>query len=125
MKVTVTGVHTDYSGACPPPTAQAPTFTATFTVGRVPVEVEYRWVTKKGEVPDPGWKTLSFPASGGKTQQKQVFVTTYDTSGTISNEIAVEVRDPVRTTSNSVPFSVTCATETPTDGASASGSPSP
>ncbi|MET7883860.1 serine/threonine-protein kinase [Streptomyces avermitilis] len=125
VKVTVTGAHTDYSGACPPPTAQAPTFTATFTVGRVPVEVEYRWVTKKGELPDPGWKTLSFPASGGKTQQKQVFVTTYDTSGTISNEIAVEVRGPVHTTSNSVPFSVTCATETPTDGVSASGSPSP
>ncbi|MET8024234.1 serine/threonine-protein kinase [Streptomyces avermitilis] len=125
VKVTVTGTHTDYSGACPPPTAQAPTFTATFTVGRVPVEVEYRWVTKKGEVPDPGWKTLSFPTSGGKTQQKQVFVTTYDTSGTISNEIAVEVRDPVRTTSDSVPFSVTCVAETPTDGASASGSPSP
>ncbi|MGW7042938.1 serine/threonine-protein kinase [Streptomyces avermitilis] len=125
VKVTVTGTHTDYSGACPPPTAQAPTFTATFTVGRVPVEVEYRWVTKKGEVPDPGWKTLSFPESGGKTQQKQVFVTTYDTSGTISNEIAVEVRDPVHTTSDSVPFSVTCATETPTDGVSASGSPSP
>jgi eukaryotic-like serine/threonine-protein kinase len=30
------------------------------------------------------------------------------------------VRDPVRTESNSVPFSVTCVTETPTDGASPS-----
>ncbi|MFF4348206.1 serine/threonine-protein kinase [Streptomyces sp. NPDC001530] len=123
VQVTVTGQRTDYSGACPPPAAQAPTFTATFTVGRVPVDVEYRWVTKTGDVTDPGWKTLSFPASGGKTQQKTVVATTYDASGTFENEISVEVRSPVRTTSNSVPFSITCATETPTDGASASTSP--
>lgn len=35
VQVTVAGAHTDYSGSCPPPQAQAPTFTATFTVGRV------------------------------------------------------------------------------------------
>ncbi|WP_369245492.1 serine/threonine-protein kinase [Streptomyces sp. R41] len=123
VQVTVAGRRTDYSGACPPPAAQAPAFTATFTVGRVPVDVEYRWVTKTGDVTDPGWKTLSFPAGGGKTQQKTVVATTYDTSGTFQNEISVEVRSPVRTTSNSVPFSITCATETPTDEASASTSP--
>lgn len=122
-KVTVVGAHTEYSGACPPPDAQAPTFTATFTVGRVPAEVEYRWVTETGEVSDPGWKTLSFPASGGRTQQKTVIVTTYDESGTYENKIGVEIRSPVQTTSNSVPFSVTCVTETPTGGASASESP--
>ncbi|WP_326724123.1 protein kinase [Streptomyces sp. NBC_00243] len=123
VQVTVTGAHTDYSGACPPPDAQAPTFTATFTVGRVPAEVQYRWVTETGEVSDPGWKTLSFPASGGRTQQKSVVVTTYDESGTYENKIGVEVRSPVHVTSNSVPFSVTCVTETPSDGASASASP--
>ncbi|WP_405926162.1 serine/threonine-protein kinase [Streptomyces sp. NBC_00035] len=123
VQVTVTGAHTDYSGACPPPEAQAPTFTATFTVGRVPAEVQYRWVTETGEVSDPGWKTLSFPASGGRTQQKSVVVTTYDESGTYENKIGVEVRSPVHVTSNSVPFSVTCVTETPSDGASASVSP--
>jgi len=123
VSVTVTGQRTDYSGACPPPAAQAPSFTATFTVGRVPVDVEYRWVTKTGDVTDPGWKTLSFPANGGRTQQKTVVATTYDTSGTFQNEISVEVRSPVHSTSNSVPFSITCATETPTDGASASTSP--
>ncbi|MFI6492642.1 serine/threonine-protein kinase [Streptomyces sp. NPDC050564] len=123
VQVTITGRHTDYSGACPPPADQAPAFTATFTVGRVPVDVEYRWVTKSGDVTDPGWKTLSFPAGGGRTQQKTVVASTYDTSGTFQNEISVEVRSPVRVTSNSVPFSITCATETPTDEASASTSP--
>jgi hypothetical protein len=123
VQVTVAGAHTEYSGACPPPDAQAPTFTATFTVGRVPAEVEYRWVTETGEVSDPGWKTLSFPASGGRTQQKTVIVTTYDESGTYENEIGVEIRSPVNVTSNSVAFSVTCVTETPTGEASASESP--
>ncbi|MFE9769035.1 serine/threonine-protein kinase [Streptomyces sp. NPDC005808] len=122
-QVTVAGAHTEYSGACPPPDAQAPTFTATFTVGRVPAEVEYRWVTETGEVSDPGWKTLSFPASGGRTQQETVIVTTYDESGTYENEIGVEIRSPVHATSDSVPFSVTCVTETPTGEASASESP--
>ncbi|WP_435222172.1 serine/threonine-protein kinase [Streptomyces sp. Tue6028] len=123
VQVTVTGQHTDYAGACPPPGDGAPSFTATFTVGRVPVDVEYRWVTESGEVTDPGWKTLSFPAGGGRTRQKTVVATTYDTSGTFRNEIGVEVRAPVRVTSNSVAFTITCATETPTDGASASVSP--
>ncbi|MEU9184495.1 serine/threonine-protein kinase [Streptomyces sp. NPDC048484] len=122
VRVTVSGSHTGYTGACPPPDAEAPTFTATFTVGVVPADVEYRWVTETGEVSDPGWKTLSFPAGGGKTGQNSVVVTTYDASGTYENKIGVEVRSPQRTKSNSVAFSVTCRTETPTDGASASAS---
>jgi serine/threonine protein kinase len=125
VQVTVSGHHTDYKGTCPPPGTEAPSFTVTFTVGRVPVDVEYRWVTKTGDVTDPNWKTLSFPAGGGRTQQKTVVATTYDTSGEFANAISVEVRSPVRATSNSVPFSITCATETPTDGASASVSASP
>ncbi|MCX4232537.1 serine/threonine-protein kinase [Streptomyces ortus] len=123
VKVTVSGSHTDYSGACPPPEAGAPTFTATFTVGVVPVDVRYRWVTETGEVSDPGWKTLSFPAGGGKSKQNTVVLTTYDTSGTLTNKIGVEVRSPLRTKSNQVPFSVTCETEAPTGGTSGSGSP--
>ncbi|MEY2248866.1 protein kinase [Streptomyces sp. BF23-18] len=125
VHVTLSGHHTDYRGSCPPPSAEAPSFTATFTVGRVPVDVEYRWVTRTGEVTDPGWKTLSFPANGGRTQQKTVVATTYDTSGEFANSISVEVRSPVRVTSDSVPFTITCVTETPTDGASASVSASP
>jgi hypothetical protein len=121
--VTVSGRHTDYTGACPPPGAQAPSFTATFTVGREPVDVQYRWVTETGEVTDKSWKTLSFPAGGGRTRQTTVVATTYDTSGEFANRISVEVRSPVRTTSEAVPFTITCATETPSDGASASASP--
>ncbi|KAB1150503.1 serine/threonine protein kinase [Streptomyces luteolifulvus] len=123
--VSVTGAHTDYSGTCPPPSGQAPAFTATITVGRLPAQVSYRWVSRDGQVMDQGWKTLSFPAGGGRTQQDQAFVTTYDETGTFRNAISVEVRDPVRTTSNEVPFSVTCVAETPTGGASPSGSASP
>ncbi|GGN18858.1 protein kinase [Streptomyces fuscichromogenes] len=126
VKVSVAGSGTDYSGTCPPSTAQAPSFTATFTVGSVPEDVQYRWVLKKGSLDDQGWKTLSFPDGGGKSRQTRVTVTTWSDSGTLSDAIAVEVRSPVETTSNSVPFTVTCTrtTETPTDGASASPSPS-
>ncbi|UUU20919.1 serine/threonine-protein kinase [Streptomyces sp. DSM 40750] len=113
VKVTVEGANTDYSGACPPPDAEVPTFTATFTVGSVPVEVDYRWVAKNGEVEDTGWKTLSFPSGGERTKQDQVVVST---SGSHSDEISVEVRGPVHAESNSVAFSVTCETEAPTTG---------
>ncbi|PAZ16115.1 serine/threonine protein kinase [Streptomyces sp. SA15] len=124
VQVALAGSNTDYTGSCPPPQGEAPAFTATFTVGNLPAEVRYRWVSRDGEVMDEGWKTLSFPEGGGRTKQDTAFVTTNDDSGSFENEISVEVRDPVRTTSNSVPFSVTCETETPSDGASASGSPS-
>ncbi|MGF0172667.1 serine/threonine-protein kinase [Streptomyces sp. Marseille-Q5077] len=125
VKVTLAGANTEYSGSCPPPDGQAPAFTATFTVGRLPAQVSYRWVSQDGEVMDQGWKTLSFPEGGGRTKQDRAFVTTYDDSGTFENEISVEVRDPVGTKSNSVPFSVTCETETPTDGVSPTPTGSP
>ncbi|WP_217238837.1 serine/threonine-protein kinase [Streptomyces sp. AC555_RSS877] len=125
VKVTVAGSHTEYTGTCPPPQSEAPAFTATLTVGSLPSEVTYRWVSKDGEIMDQEWKTLSFPEGGGLTRQDTAFVTTNDENGSLENEIGVEVRSPVETTSNSVPFSVTCVTETPSDGASASTSPSP
>ncbi|WP_460109399.1 serine/threonine-protein kinase [Streptomyces sp. YKOK-J1] len=127
VHVTLAGAHTAYAGSCPPPDAQAPAFTATFTVGRLPARVEYRWVLAHGSLSDPGWKTLTFPADGGRSRQARVTVTAYTDGGTVENGMSVEVRAPVRTTSNAVPFSVTCttATETPSDGASASPSGSP
>ncbi|MCX5523114.1 serine/threonine protein kinase [Streptomyces bobili] len=124
VAVTVTGSHTDYSGPCPPPDAQAPTFTATFTVGRLPAQVSYRWVSEEGELVDSVWRTLDLPAGGGRSGQDRVTVTTYAESGTYRNAIGVEVREPSRTTSNSVPFSVTCETEAPSGEASPSASPS-
>ncbi|WP_217185167.1 serine/threonine-protein kinase [Streptomyces sp. AC495_CC817] len=113
VEVSVEGVNTDYSGTCPPEDADAPTFTATFTVGSVPVDVDYRWVARSGEVEDEGWKTLSFASGGGKTKQDRVVVST---NGSHSDEIGVEVRGPVKTESNKVAFSVTCESEAPTTG---------
>nr|WP_041822098.1 serine/threonine-protein kinase [Streptomyces davaonensis] len=124
VQVTLAGSNTEYEGACPPPQEEAPAFTATFTVGQLPAEVSYRWVSRDGDVMDSGWKTLSFPEGGSRTKQDRAFVTTNDDSGSFENEISVEVRDPVETTSNSVAFSVTCETETPTDGVSPSPSAS-
>ncbi|MEU2715187.1 serine/threonine-protein kinase [Streptomyces sp. NPDC007205] len=129
VRVTVAGTHTTYSGSCPPPAAQTPAFTATFTVGRVPAQVEYRWVTTRGSVSDPGWRTLSFPDGGGKSRQVRVTLTVHSGAGTTADQVGVKVRGPVQTTSNAVPFSVSCttatATETPSGGASASASGSP
>ncbi|MDJ0464562.1 serine/threonine-protein kinase [Streptomyces sp. H27-C3] len=125
VKVTLTAVRDSYTGACPPPEAEAPAFAATFTVGRVPVEVDYRWVTKGGESTDPGWKTLSFGAGDAKSKQVNHTEVAYLADGPLHNEISVEVRSPVTTTSNAAAFSVTCEQETPTGGASsytASGS---
>ncbi|MFE9397879.1 serine/threonine-protein kinase [Streptomyces flavidovirens] len=113
VKVTLTTVNGSYSGTCPPPEAEAPSFTATFTVGRVPVEVGYRWVTASGESSDSGWKTLSFGAGEEKSKQVNHTELTYKEGETRRDGISVEVRSPVKATSNSVSFSVTCEQETP------------
>lgn len=124
VSVSLSGANTDYTGACPPDRSAAPSFTATLTVGRVPATVTYRWVSKNGSV-NGNWKTLTFSAGGGKTQQDRRFVTTQDDSGTFEDTISVEVRDPVEKTSNSVPFSLTCVTETPSGSDEASSTASP
>lgn len=77
-----------------------------------------------GELSGQTWKTLDFPSGGGKSKQDKVILSTYAESGTYRNSIAVEVRDPVTKRSDSVPFSVTCETETPTGRASPSPSSS-
>ncbi|MFF5160478.1 hypothetical protein ACFY3N_30360 [Streptomyces sp. NPDC000348] len=122
VSVTVTGARTEYAGSCPPARERAPAFTATFTVGRLPAEVSYRWVAEDGSVDDPGRRKLSFPEGVGRTKHDTVTVTTYAETGTHRSGIGVEVRDPVRTASETVPFSVTCEPETPADGVSASPS---
>ncbi|WP_256122794.1 serine/threonine-protein kinase [Streptomyces sp. LUP47B] len=124
VNVSLSGSNTDYTGSCPPDKSAAPSFTATLTVGRLPATVTYRWVSKNGSV-NGSWKTLTFPAGGGRTQEDRRFVTTEDDSGTFEDTISVEVRDPVEKTSNSVPFTLTCVTETPsgTDEASPTESP--
>ncbi|EFH28503.1 predicted protein [Streptomyces sviceus ATCC 29083] len=124
VAVSLSGSNTDYTGSCPPDRSAAPTFTVTLEVGRLPATVTYRWVSKNGSV-NGSWKTLTFPAGGGKSQQDRRFVTTQDDSGTFEDTISVEVRDPVEKTSNSVPFSLTCVAETPTGTGEASPTASP
>ncbi|MET7691240.1 serine/threonine-protein kinase [Streptomyces sp. NPDC005483] len=124
VDVSLAGSNTDYTGSCPPDRSAAPTFTVRLTVGRLPATVTYRWVSKNGSV-NGNWKTLSFPAGGGRTQEDRRFVTTQDDSGTFQDTVSVEVRDPVEETSNPVPFSLTCVAETPTGTGEASPTASP
>ncbi|MER6997283.1 serine/threonine-protein kinase [Streptomyces sp. NPDC000410] len=121
VQVYVKWVRDSYSGACPPPEAEAPAFTATVTVGRTPASVEYRWVTESGESSAPGWRTLGFPAAeAGKGTLQEVDHTelTYELNATRHDRIRLEVRSPVVARSNWVEFSVTCEEEPPTDGPS-------
>ncbi|MEV6650678.1 serine/threonine-protein kinase [Streptomyces sp. NPDC051219] len=111
-------VRGSFSGACPPPEAEAPAFTATITVGRTPATVEYRWVKRSGETSGGGWKTLTFAAGGGRTQQVNHTELTYKQGEVHRDEIWVEAGQPVEARSGTVEFSVTCEEETPTGGAS-------
>lgn len=109
VSVTATGGATTYVGDCPPADSQAPWFTATFTVSELPFQFSYRWVSTNGSVIDRQWRTLSFPDGGPRTHKETVRLSTYAQSGTLRSEMAVEIRSPFEAVSNSVPFSVTCA----------------
>jgi serine/threonine protein kinase len=119
VTVYLTPVRGSYEGTCPPPHTEAPAVEATITVGRTPVQVEYRWALKDGTSSDPGWQSLSFGAGDGRSKQVSHVELTYRQDTTYRGTITLEVRSPVAVTSNGVAFSVTCRTETPTDGASA------
>ncbi|MFC9249683.1 protein kinase [Streptomyces sp. NPDC057136] len=122
VTVYLTAVRGSYEGRCPPPQDLAPAVTATITVGRTPVTVEYRWALKEGTGSDPGWKSLDFAAGDREAKQVSHTELTYQQDGspdgTYRGTIVLEVRAPVAVTSNGVGFSVTCERETPTDGAS-------
>ncbi|MFJ8309243.1 MULTISPECIES: serine/threonine-protein kinase [unclassified Streptomyces] len=120
VEVILQAVRGSYDGLCPAPSASAPAMVAVFTVGRTPADVEYRWVTRDGRSSDPGWKTLSFASGGPGTRQ---VAHTESPAQSTSTELQVEVRSPVRITSNSVPYTVTCEKKTPTGGASSSQGP--
>ncbi|SFG83972.1 serine/threonine-protein kinase [Streptomyces mirabilis] len=108
VRVTVTGSHTTYSGQCPPPSEQAPTFTATFSVDRLPAQFSYRWVSKDGSVTDPHWRTLVFSDDGGLSKQDTVSLSTWAEAGKLESEIGVELKAPLHGKSNTVPLSLTC-----------------
>ncbi|MGW4690343.1 protein kinase domain-containing protein [Streptomyces sp. NPDC004244] len=107
VRVAVSGSNTAYAGACAPPADRAPTFTATFTASQ-PARISYRWVSEDGSVVDPHWRVMTLGGTAAATGQDTVRLTTYSKSGTLDSRIGVEIRDPVRTASNQVPFSVTC-----------------
>ncbi|MER5465127.1 protein kinase [Streptomyces sp. NPDC002668] len=119
VQMKVTGSQTTYSGQCPPPSGEAPTFTAAFTVDRLPAQFSYRWVSKDGSVTDEEWRTLSFPNGGSLTKQVSVSLTTWAKAGTFESEIGVELNAPLQGKSNTVPLSLTC--EAGTTGGTSSG----
>nr|WP_308288165.1 serine/threonine-protein kinase [Streptomyces corallincola] len=125
VRVSLSGSRTRYEGTCPPPSSQAPAFTATFTVGRTPAQVTYRWVTGHGSLVDDDWHTVSFGADDGRSRRERLSLTAPAEGGPYRDTIRVEVRSPVRTTSNAVEFSLSCTPAgTPTESESASPSES-
>jgi serine/threonine protein kinase len=116
VTVSVTGTNTTYAGDCPPSQAQAPTFTASFSVAELPAQFSYRWVSAEGAVVDPQWRRLSFPEGGPHTHQETVRLTTYSQAGTLSSAMGVEIRSPLQAVSNAVSFSLSCGV--PPDGTS-------
>ncbi|MEU6161129.1 serine/threonine-protein kinase [Streptomyces sp. NPDC047130] len=120
VRVTVTGAHTRYSGVCPPPEDRHPAVRASFTVGRLPAEIRYRWVSDQLDgVVDEGWRTLTLPEGGGATRDEQVRLSLEDAEGALEGSVHVEVDRPVEAASDPVPFTVMC------EAPSGSGEPSP
>ncbi|MFJ3908781.1 MULTISPECIES: protein kinase domain-containing protein [Streptomyces] len=107
VRMSVAGANTVYTGGCPIPTDRAPAFTATFTASE-PTLISYRWVSGDGSVVDPHWRTMSIGNRADPTGHDTVRLTAYAKAGTLTTGMAVELQSPTRTTSNPVPFSITC-----------------
>ncbi|GHA37115.1 protein kinase [Streptomyces spiroverticillatus] len=122
VKVSVHVVRDTYTGKCPPPASALPSFSATITVTRAPVTVEYQWVTGSGETSGGEWLKADF-AAGSLSQQVHHTEGTYKKDETWKDTIKVTVRSPKSAESASVPFTVTCEKETPatTDGQNGNG----
>ncbi|MEU0286849.1 serine/threonine-protein kinase [Streptomyces sp. NPDC006147] len=108
VSVTVTGNATTFDGMCPGGDGQAPWFTATFTTDRAPVQFSYRWVSDNGAVVDRAWRTLSFREGDPTSKTETVRLSTWAREGTLKSAMAVEIKSPFDTKSNSVPFSIIC-----------------
>ncbi|NYV76429.1 serine/threonine protein kinase, partial [Streptomyces sp. UH6] len=109
VRVTVTGSHTEYAGACPPPAEQRPSVAASFTVGRLPAEVRYRWVSDGlDHALDEGWRTLAFPEGGRTTREERVPLNLDGVEGALEGSVRVEVDEPLEATSDSVSVAVVC-----------------
>ncbi|MFE0632467.1 protein kinase [Streptomyces sp. NPDC058864] len=124
VHVTVSAVRDTYTGGCPPPAEQAPSFSAVVTVDRTPVTVTYRWTSSAGGS-DHGRQTLDFPAGGPKSRTVQYTEPSYEPDGAIEGWVAVTVLSPVETESGHVPFTVTCLAPSPSPSGSDGTSPTP
>ncbi|MFF4323586.1 serine/threonine-protein kinase [Streptomyces sp. NPDC001568] len=107
VRMSVAGANTTYTGSCPTPENRAPAFTATFTASE-PTLISYRWVSGDGSVVDPHWRTMSIGSKDNPTGHDTVRLTTWAKAGNLTTGMAVELQSPTRTTSNPVPFSITC-----------------
>lgn len=121
VHVSVHAVRDGYTGACPPPEAQAPAFSAVVTVDRTPATVGYRWRTGSGTGGDPGWRTLDFPAGGDTSRTVEYVELSNETDATHEDSMTVEIGSPVAVESERIPFTVTCRTTSPSPSPSPTG----
>jgi len=121
ITVVIKAERDDYEGACPPPSGEAPSFTAALSVNHAPATVQYRWITGSGRVSDGGWKSAHF-GEGGTARTVRHTEPSYQAGTRHKDWIAVEAKGPkgaTSVTSSRVDFATTCE-EAPTDGASSS-----
>ncbi|MER5476534.1 serine/threonine-protein kinase [Streptomyces sp. NPDC002734] len=108
VEVSVTGSHTDRTGPCPAPETERPSLTASFTLGRPPAEVRYRWVSDLADgVVDESWRTLSF-AKGTTTHEVSVPLSLDGVEGAVEGSVHVEVDRPVEAASEPVSVALVC-----------------
>ncbi|RRR82923.1 serine/threonine-protein kinase [Streptomyces sp. RP5T] len=108
VSVAITGKATTFDGRCPGGAGQAPWFTATFKTDQAPLQFSYRWVSDSGAVVDGQWRTMSFREGDPTSRTETVRLSTWAQEGTLTSTMAVEIKSPFDTRSNSVPFSITC-----------------
>ncbi|MFE5562259.1 serine/threonine-protein kinase [Streptomyces sp. NPDC056544] len=119
-------VRSSYTGSCPPPAAQAPSFTATVEVERTPVVLEYRWATRSGRTSGSDWRSVTYEEGGPKSRRLEHTELTHEPDGVFADAVRLEVRGAAEVATQWVATSVTCRKETPTSGAPSPGaSPSP
>ncbi len=122
----VDAVRTTYAGHCPPPAGDAPAFSATVEVDRIPVVLEYRWATRSGRTSGPGWQSVTYEAAGPKSRRLEHTEHTHVPGEVFEDAVRLEVRGPAEVATEWVATSVTCERATPSGGVSSPGaSPSP
>jgi hypothetical protein len=124
VHVTVSAVRDSYTGSCPPPSEQTPSFSAVVTVDRTPATVTYRWTSSAGG-PGEDRRTLDFAGGGPKSRTIHYTEAAYEPDGAVEGWVAVAVLSPVRTESGHIPFTVTCQAPSPSPTGSTETAPTP